>query len=101
MVSYGHPAIHRKQAASYLRREVDGMLTSYLSKRKRSSSPESSPQSSPVSQSSSTSAHADERTIRKMAEAQVGGVSSEESRLAYERGDNPGGLHHHHRDRVH
>ena len=52
-------------------------------------------------QSSSISAHADERTIRKIAEAQVGGVSSEENRLAYERGDDPGGLHHHHRDRVH
>ena len=44
-----------------------------------------------------TSSHADERTIRRMAEAQQGGKSSEESRLAYERGDNPGGLHHHHK----
>jgi hypothetical protein len=38
-------------------------------------------------------AHADERTIRRTAEAQDGGISSEESRAAYERGDNPGGLH--------
>jgi hypothetical protein len=37
--------------------------------------------------------HADERAIRRTAEVQDGGVSSEESRAAYERGDNPGGLH--------
>jgi hypothetical protein len=39
-------------------------------------------------------AHADERTIRHVGEAQLGGISSEESRAAYERGENPGGLHH-------
>ena len=38
--------------------------------------------------------HADERTIRRAAEAELGGTSSEESRDAYLRGDNPGGLHH-------
>ncbi len=39
-------------------------------------------------------AHADERTIRRVGEAQLGGMSSAESREAYERGENPGGLHH-------
>ena len=38
--------------------------------------------------------HADERTIRRVGEAQLGGMSSEESRDAYLRGENPGGLHH-------
>lgn len=37
--------------------------------------------------------HADERTIRRIAEAELGGKSSEESRQAYLRGDHPGGLH--------
>jgi hypothetical protein len=37
--------------------------------------------------------HADERTIRRMAEAELGGISSAQSRAAYLRGDNPGGLH--------
>ena len=38
--------------------------------------------------------HADERTIRRIAEAQAGGISSQESAARYERGENPGGLHH-------
>jgi hypothetical protein len=38
--------------------------------------------------------HADERTIRRVGEAQLGGMSSEQSRAAYESGENPGGLHH-------
>ena len=38
--------------------------------------------------------HADEKTIRLIATAQDGGISSEESRLRYERGENPGGTHH-------
>jgi hypothetical protein len=37
--------------------------------------------------------HADERTIRRIAEGNLGGTSSAESRQAYLRGDNPGGLH--------
>ncbi len=37
---------------------------------------------------------ADERTIRRVAEAQSGGLSSRESDARYERGENPGGLHH-------
>jgi hypothetical protein len=37
---------------------------------------------------------ADERTIRRVAEAQAGGISSQESDARYERGENPGGLHH-------
>jgi hypothetical protein len=37
--------------------------------------------------------HTDEATIRHTAEAQLGGTSSSESRDAYLRGDNPGGLH--------
>ena len=37
---------------------------------------------------------ADEATIRHRAEAELGGTSSEESRRAWERGENPGGLHH-------
>lgn len=41
-----------------------------------------------------TPEHADERTIRRMAEAERGGASSRESSARYERGDNPGGLHH-------
>src|SRR6267378_1481095 len=40
-----------------------------------------------------TPSHADERTIRRMGEAELGGSSSEKSREAYERGENPGGLH--------
>jgi hypothetical protein len=38
--------------------------------------------------------HADERTIRRIAEAERGGLSSRESAARYERGENPGGLHH-------
>jgi len=41
-----------------------------------------------------TPEHADERTIRRMAEAERGGSSSRESSARYERGENPGGLHH-------
>ena len=37
--------------------------------------------------------HADERTIRRIAEAQMGGVSSQESDARYQRGENPGGIH--------
>jgi hypothetical protein len=36
---------------------------------------------------------ADERTMRRIAEAQAGGMSSEEGRARWERGDHPGGLH--------
>lgn len=39
-------------------------------------------------------AHADERTIRRIAEAERGGLSSKESAARYMRGENPGGLHH-------
>ncbi len=38
--------------------------------------------------------HADEGTIRRVAEAQRGGLSSRESWARYLRGENPGGLHH-------
>jgi hypothetical protein len=38
--------------------------------------------------------HADERTIRRLAELQRGGLSSREGVARYERGENPGGLHH-------
>ena len=38
--------------------------------------------------------HADERTIRRLAESERGGLSSRESWARYERGENPGGLHH-------
>src|SRR3954468_20934374 len=38
--------------------------------------------------------YADERTMRRMAEAERGGLSSRESTARYERGENPGGLHH-------
>lgn len=37
---------------------------------------------------------ADEKTMRHVAEAQRGGLSSRESAARYERGENPGGLHH-------
>jgi hypothetical protein len=37
---------------------------------------------------------ADERTIRRLAERERGGLSSRESAARYERGENPGGLHH-------
>ncbi len=36
---------------------------------------------------------ADERTIRRIAEAQAGGISSQESDARYESGEHPGGLH--------
>lgn len=36
---------------------------------------------------------ADERTMRRIAEAQAGGMSSDEGRARYERGEHPGGLH--------
>jgi hypothetical protein len=36
---------------------------------------------------------ADERTIRRIAEAQSGGISSQESDARYESGEHPGGLH--------
>lgn len=36
----------------------------------------------------------DERTMRRIAESQAGGISSKESDARYERGENPGGLHH-------
>ncbi len=38
--------------------------------------------------------HADERTARRLAEAQNGGSSSAESAARLACGDNPGGLHH-------
>jgi len=38
--------------------------------------------------------HADERAARRAAEAEHGGLSTEESDARYERGENPGGLHH-------
>ncbi len=38
--------------------------------------------------------YADERTIRRVLERQRGGISSQESAARYERGENPGGLHH-------
>jgi hypothetical protein len=41
-----------------------------------------------------TSERADERTIRRLAERERGGLSSRESVARYERGENPGGLHH-------
>ncbi len=40
------------------------------------------------------SEHADERALRRVAEAQRGGLSSRESDARYQRGENPGGLHH-------
>ncbi|MDI1450885.1 hypothetical protein [Polyangium sp. 6x1] len=36
---------------------------------------------------------ADERTMRRIAEAQSGGISSQESDARYESGEHPGGLH--------
>jgi hypothetical protein len=41
-----------------------------------------------------TPAHADERTMRRIAEAQHGGESSQQSAARYARGENPGGTHH-------
>lgn len=35
----------------------------------------------------------DERTMRRIAEAQAGGMSSQEGRARYEHGEHPGGLH--------
>jgi len=35
----------------------------------------------------------DERTMRRIAEARAGGMSSEEARVRWERGEHPGGLH--------
>jgi len=37
--------------------------------------------------------HADEHTIRSVAEAELGGRSTSASREAYVKGENPGGLH--------
>lgn len=37
---------------------------------------------------------ADERTMRRVAEAQNGGISSAESDARFARGENPGGMHH-------
>jgi hypothetical protein len=37
---------------------------------------------------------ADERTMRRVLEAQYGGISSQESAERYARGENPGGTHH-------
>lgn len=37
---------------------------------------------------------ADERTLRRLAESERGGLSTRESAARYERGENPGGLHH-------
>ncbi|MDI1451348.1 hypothetical protein [Polyangium sp. 6x1] len=37
--------------------------------------------------------HADEKTQRRTAESQHGGISSEESSRRYETGENPGGTH--------
>src|SRR3954454_22994553 len=48
----------------------------------------------PAGVSKNYASHADERTIRKIAEEQDGGISSAASRAAYEQGENPGGLHH-------
>ena len=38
--------------------------------------------------------HADERTLRRVAEAERGGISSEESAARFARQENPGGTHH-------
>jgi hypothetical protein len=51
------------------------------------------PPDSPASSVERPTEHADERTIRRAAEEQLGGTSSADSRDAYVRGDNPGGLH--------
>jgi hypothetical protein len=40
-----------------------------------------------------TEQRADERTLRRVAEARHGGLSSQESAIRYVRGDNPGGTH--------
>lgn len=37
---------------------------------------------------------ADERTMRRIAEAQAGGISSAEAAGRWRRGENPGGIHH-------
>jgi hypothetical protein len=51
-------------------------------------------QSAPTTVRRPAAAHADERTIRRMAEAERGGLSSQESAARYARGENPGGMHH-------
>ena len=38
--------------------------------------------------------HADDRTLRRVAEAERGGISSEESAARFARQENPGGTHH-------
>lgn len=48
----------------------------------------------PSSVTRSAPGHADERTFRRIAEAERGGLSSKESAARYMRGENPGGLHH-------
>lgn len=40
-----------------------------------------------------TAWHADERTMRRVAEAEHGGISSEESAARFARQENPGGTH--------
>jgi len=57
-------------------------------------SPMPGPQDSTSAPKSEAPDRADERTIRRIGEAELGGVSSEASRAAYESGQNPGGLHH-------
>src|SRR5689334_10035332 len=47
----------------------------------------------PVARRTEPRPHADERTIRRIAEAQRGGMSSDESARRYAQGDNPGGTH--------
>lgn len=80
----------RRQQRSLLRRWITRLIGSFagrlqaILRARRARRPRWKP----------TIERADEKTIRHIAEAQGGGVSSRESAARYERGENPGGLHH-------
>jgi hypothetical protein len=81
------------QVWSYIQRTLD-KLTGFgpLPSPERRAAP--GPGGSPYSSKQRAPVHADERTLRRIAEAERGGLSSKESAARYARGENPGGLHH-------
>jgi len=70
------------------RRRIDRVVAQRFPEHARSPRPAEPERTAPAAP-----AVADERTIRRTAEAQDGGISSRASAERYQRGENPGGTH--------
>lgn len=85
-------------ALTYLILKLEDLGLSLLrfagARRKRRYEVRLAPAQQRLAPTSRSPAKADERTIRRIAEAQNGGISSAEGTERWLRGDNPGGLHH-------